>query len=211
MTMTIEGFIIGLGITLVIAFLLYLTSRGKVESLFSYLLIGIAFSCYAGYFDIWILTLDLSFVLYLVFQKRSQKSDKQGNFLINYPLSLLIIITLFQMFISGSTPTTIYTSSLAPDVNLTFNFDAQIGLIATVIGIASLTIIFTIQILGTGVSETGGRTLQIIVGYVGFWLMLSVFSSDFILDIPLFGIIFYLFLTMLNAIGLFKKMNGEGE
>ena len=60
-------------------------------------------------------------------------------------------------------------------------------------------------------SEIGSRTLQIIVGYVGFWLMLSVFSSEFILDIPLFGVIFYLFLTVLYAIGLFKKMNGENE
>ena len=211
MIMTIEGFIIGLGIALVIAFLLHLTSKAKIESFFSYLLIGIAFSCYAGYFDTWILILDLSFVLYLVFQKQSQKLDVKTSFLVNYPLSLLIIITLFQMFISGSTPSTIYTSSLTPDIALSFNFDVQIGLIATVIGIASLTIIFTIQILGTGVSETGGRTLQIIVGYVGFWLMLSVFSSDFILDVPLFGIIFYLFLTMLYAIGLFKKMNGENE
>jgi len=209
--MTTEGFIIGLGIALVIAFLLHLTSRGKIESFFSYLLIGISFSCYAGYFDLWILIVDLSFVLYLLFQKQSESLDKKTSFLVNYPLSLLIIITLFQMFISGSTPSTIYTSTLTPDIALSFNFDVQIGLIATVIGVASLTIIFTIQILGTGVSETGGRTLQIIVGYVGFWLMLTVFSGEFINGIPIFGLIFYLFLTILYAIGLFKKMNGESE
>jgi len=211
MTMTIEGFIIGLGISLVIAFLLHLTSRGKIESFFSYLLIGIALSCYAGYLDIWILILDLSFVLYLTFQKQSEKLDKKTSFLVNYPLSLLIIITLFQVFISGSTPSTIYTSTLTPDIALTFNFDAQIGLIATVIGVASLTIIFTLQLFGSGVSETGGHTLQLVVGYVGFWIMLTVFSGEFIGSIPLFGVIFYLFLTILYAIGLFKKMNNESE
>jgi len=209
--MTSEGFILGLAIALVISFLLYLTSRSKVESFFSYLLIGISFSCYAGYFDIWILILDLSFILYLVFHKNSQKLDKKTNFLVNYPLSLFVIITLFQMFISGSTPSTIYTSSLAPDVSLAFNFDAQIGFIASIVGIASLCIIFTIQILGSGISETGAKSLQIVVGYVGFWIMLSVFSNEFILEVPVFGLMFYIFLTILYAIGLFKKMSGEKE
>ena len=211
MTMTIEGFILGMAIALIVAFLLYLTSRSRIESLFSYLLIGIAFSCYAGYFDTWILIVDLSFVLYLLFQKYSQKTGKKIGFLVNYPLSLLIIITLFQMFISGDNPSTIYTSSLVPDVGFAFNFDAQVGLIATVIGIASLTIVLSIQIFGTGLSETGAHTLQLAVGYVGFWIMLSLFSNAFILAIPVFGLIFYLFLTILYAIGLFRKMTGENE
>lgn len=144
--------------------------------------------------------------------------------LIGITLAFMLVITLFSIisgnnFIGLITETVIdnniivngsTTSLEIPIDDIVFGIDPFIGGLALITVLAVLGAVITIQALGSGLSEGGSRIIMISVFYGGLWAILSLVASPLIIAIDTFGLLIYLTLTILFALGVISKYFGSG-
>ena len=144
--------------------------------------------------------------------------------LIGITLAIMVVITLFSIisgnsFIGLITETIIDNSVIVngsttsleiPVPEGTFGLDPLTGGLVLITALAILGAIISIQVVGSGIGEGGVRILMISFFYGGLWGILSIVSANLIIAIEAFGLLIYLMLTILYAIGVVSKYFGGG-
>ncbi|MGB5911852.1 MAG: hypothetical protein WBH31_11715 [Promethearchaeia archaeon] len=95
-------------------------------------------------------------------------------------------------------------------VSQDFYVDPLLGALVILTSIVVIAGVIGIQILGSGISESGHRTITICIIYAGIWTMLSVLASPLIFGITQFGGFIYVVITILYVIGVIKMIGGGG-
>lgn len=72
----------------------------------------------------------------------------------------------------------------------------------------AIVVVAGITVLGTGLSGLSQSILFLSVFYLGIWAMLSVAILNYVSGIPLFGMFFYLCITILYTIGFASEVTG---
>lgn len=144
--------------------------------------------------------------------------------LIGITLTILVVITLFSI-ISGNSFIAVLTqniidnsvivngSTTSLEIQLsdaTFGLDPITGGIALITALAFIGGAITVQVVGTGLSDNGSRIIMISLFYGGLWFLLSIIASPLIISIQEFGLLIYVSLTLLYAIGVVSKYFGAG-
>ena len=111
-----------------------------------------------------------------------------------------------ELIVNGST-----TSLEIPIEDIAFGLDPITGGLALITTLAVLGAIITIQVLGSGMSDNGSKIIMVSVFYGGIWVILSLVSYPMIVSIEIFGVLLYLILTILYAIGVVGKYFGGGS
>ena len=88
-----------------------------------------------------------------------------------------------------------------------FYIDPLVGALVILTAIIVIAGIIGIQILGSGLSDEGHRTVMICTIYAGLWTLLSVLSAPMIFSIEIVGAFIYIILTILYIIGVIKKIS----
>ena len=142
--------------------------------------------------------------------------------LIGLTLAFLMIITILSI-ISGNSFIGIIVENLVdnalivngtttsleiPIDDIAFGLDPITGGLALITTLAVLGALITVQIIGSGMSSNGSRIIMVSVFYGGIWVILSLVSYPMIISIEIFGVILYLMLTILYAIGVVGKYFG---
>lgn len=127
-------------------------------------------------------------------------------------VSVLTIVSLFNIIFQGSVGNVTYliqqnANYLNAISDFEFVLDDFYFAIGVLIGLLAIAILAGISLFGSGLSTESIRTILIIVGYASFWVFLSIFSIDLIIDIGIFGIIIYISLTMIYAKGMLDKIS----
>ena len=144
--------------------------------------------------------------------------------LIGITLAIMVVITLFSIisgnsFIGLITETIIDNSVIVngsttsleiPVPQGTFGLDPLTGGLVLITALAILGAIISIQVVGSGIGEGGVRILMISFFYGGLWGILSIVSANLIIAIEAFGLLIYLTLTILYALGVVSKYFGGG-
>ena len=144
--------------------------------------------------------------------------------LIGITLAIMVVITLFSIisgnsFIGLITETIIDNSVIVngsttsleiPVPEGTFGLDPLTGGLVLITALAILGAVISIQVVGSGLGEGGVRILMISFFYGGLWGILSIVSANLIIAIEAFGLLIYLMLTILYAIGVVSKYFGGG-
>lgn len=123
--------------------------------------------------------------------------------LIEMSLAIILVITFFNVIL-GATFTT-YNAGTSYGVNVGIN--EITGALAVVIALVALAVVVGIQVLGSGISEQSVKTIITVIGYASLWGVFSILSSNLIISIELFGLIIYLILTIIYAIGVMNKIS----
>lgn len=87
-------------------------------------------------------------------------------------------------------------------------FDLQTGVIAVIIVMLAVGIVAGIQVFGSGLSEISVKVIYTSIFFYTLWLLLSVFGLPSITAVPVFGWVFYFFLTLLYSVGIVGQING---
>lgn len=82
-----------------------------------------------------------------------------------------------------------------------------LGLIGVVLVLAT---IVGVRVVGIGLSETSIASLIQGMAWVSLFLLCSALSVGYILSIPVFGALFYTFLTLVFTVGLVGQMGSSG-
>ena len=145
--------------------------------------------------------------------------------IIGLTLTILIVLSLFNLILGGTligTITTVevdntalvngtITTFIVESQDVLFQIDvsilisAGIALITAVIVVALIT---GIQFLGSGLNPESAKIIIIITSYIGIWSTLSIIAFDLIISIEVFGGIIYISLTLGYAIGVIQRMSG---
>jgi len=95
--------------------------------------------------------------------------------------------------------------------NSNIRIDNSIYFIAIISIVAMLIFVSGFHILGSGFPDISIITLGKMVLFLSMWTMLSAWGYSSITDIPVFGSIFYIVLTLIYAIGCIMSIIGESE
>lgn len=90
-----------------------------------------------------------------------------------------------------------------------FYIDDLAGALVVLTGIIVVAGVIGIQILGSGLSDSGHKVIIYCLVYGGVWAMLSILASPLISQIEVFGSMIYIALTIAFVIGVIQKF-GEG-
>lgn len=123
--------------------------------------------------------------------------------LIEISLGLLLVITFFNVVLGSSFSN--YT--LESEYGATIGIDSITGALAIIIALIAIAVLIGAKILGSGLSEQSVRSILIIVGYGSLWGFFSILSMNLIIAIQIFGIIIYVLLTIMYAIGVMSKLS----
>ena len=83
-----------------------------------------------------------------------------------------------------------------------------IGMIAVILAVA---VGFSVQVVGTGLSENGSRMIIYSAFYVSLWVILSLLAEPLISSIDVFGSMIYMLLTVTYVVGIMKSyFGGDG-
>lgn len=93
---------------------------------------------------------------------------------------------------------------------LGFNMGSSLGVIGLVVAIIALATIAGLKILGSGVGEFSVQTIVVATSFVSLWALFSLMSMNLITQIPIFGVPFYFFITIMYAIGIFSSISAGG-
>ena len=143
--------------------------------------------------------------------------------LIGVCLMILIVLLIFSLILGesftsisdsvGVDNTSLVNGSLTtyeiPSQQVIFDIDPIIGGIAIIVAIGVATTIYGAHVLATGLSPASVRTLTIITGYTGLWIVLSLLAIDLIKSIAIFGNIIYIVITLGYTIGVIQKVSGS--
>ena len=108
-----------------------------------------------------------------------------------------------SVIVNGST-----TTLEIPLDDTVFGLDPITGGLALITALGVLGGIIAIQVLGSGLSESGSRIIMVSVFYGGIWAILSIVSYPMIVSIKIFGLLLYMIMTILFAIGVVSKYFG---
>ena len=100
------------------------------------------------------------------------------------------------------------TSTFSTAGSSSFYIDPVLGAIVIIIGLIVLASVFSIRILGSGLSGTMSRFLIVAIAYTGLWGMMSVLASPLINAIGIYGSMVYIALTFAFITGIIQKYTG---
>lgn len=123
--------------------------------------------------------------------------------LIEMSLAIILVITFFNVILGA----TFTTYNAGTSYGVTVGINEVTGALAVVIALVALAVVVGIQVLGSGISEQSVKTIITVIGYASLWGVFSVLSSNLIISIELFGLIIYLILTIIYAIGVMNKIS----
>lgn len=89
-----------------------------------------------------------------------------------------------------------------------FSMGTSLGIIGLVVAVIALAAVVGLKIVGSGIGEFSSRTIVLATGFVTMWGLFSVLAIGGITSIPLFGSVFYFFLTGLYTIGVLDIVGG---
>ena len=129
-------------------------------------------------------------------------------------LIILLCLTMFSIITGNDLITIVITKdySLLQNLNGTiselefeqivadFQFDAILQAIIWISIIASIIVLSSLNILGSGLSDTGSHWLGLGIFFVAIWTILSILSFPLIMSIKTIGFLIYLVLTIIYAI-----------
>ena len=93
------------------------------------------------------------------------------------------------------------------------NFYANLGagLLVVVSATVAVTCIAGFSFLGVGLNAVSVLAIFKATAYMGLWSVVSVLGSCLLLAIPIFGVLLFLFLTLVYSIGVFQSIGfGSG-
>lgn len=91
---------------------------------------------------------------------------------------------------------------------LGFNMGTSLGVIGLCVAVIALATIAGVKIVGSGIGEFSVRTIVIATAFISLWALFSLMSMNMITQIPIFGVGFYFFITIMYAIGMFTEIGG---
>lgn len=100
------------------------------------------------------------------------------------------------------------TSELGINITGDFALDPLIFAVVWIVVIGLIAIASGVSIIGTGLSEGGGRWLVYMVFFIALWIMFSTFPFPMIVAIQEAGLILYVLLTMVYAISCIMWIGG---
>lgn len=141
---------------------------------------------------------------------------------IGLPLLIMGILTFFSIFLGNNFISVAIDNVLGGTVIINgtestwgveysgyeFSIDTIVGAISILTVVAILAGVVGIQILGSGISESGHKTLTLCIVYGGLWFLLSTLSYSLIISIEVFGILIYVALTIVYVVGVIEKIAG---
>lgn len=145
--------------------------------------------------------------------------------IIGLTLAIMFVITIFSIIL-GNSLTGLFLENIIdnnqiingttdywgnPVNETTFGLDPITGGIALVVALVIVGAAIGITFIGSGLSDSSQRIILIGVFYIGIWVILSLLSSPLIVSIEIFGLLFYLTLTIAYAYGVVGKYFGTGN
>lgn len=146
--------------------------------------------------------------------------------LILYPLLMLIILSVFiQLMANTGVLDLTYSNSTSQSQsgNQTLNseeselqqetttalFDINMttGIVALIIALVAVGVVAGIHVLGSGLSDYSVQLIHKSCIYYGLWGVFSALSFMAFLNIPIFGLVLWLGLTLIYSIGFFQTLN----
>lgn len=107
--------------------------------------------------------------------------------------------------INGST-----TTFEIPIGNQTFGLDPMTAGISMIITFVAIGGALGISIFGSGLNTESIKIIMLGIFYISLWTLLSLLASNLIIAIEGFGLMIYLTLTILYALGVISKYFGGG-
>ena len=210
--------IVGLGLTVALAFALNYLLSGNNKTIFVFVLFFDALFVWAGILPVWSLIACLIISFTVTYYTRS--SEHNSGFLIGLCLGILLVLT-FLSVISGNSFVSFTTGGVVDITFLTngtvsstdvlnqsvvFVIDDLVGALSILVAIGTVIGLIGLHIFGAGLSDVSVSTMRTVLIYGGIWGLLSVLIYNLIVSIAIFGFLFYIGLTLFYVIGVFKKM-----
>lgn len=98
---------------------------------------------------------------------------------------------------------------LSPRFTTSFDMATSLGLIGVVVALVVIVSIATNRVFGTG--DFAGSAIFKTSAYITIWSVFSVLSIGLITGIPILGPFFYLFLTIIYALGVVNSVGNPGN
>lgn len=93
----------------------------------------------------------------------------------------------------------------------TFEIASSAGLIALVSVLIAFATLAGLKFMGFGLGELAQSAVFKGTAYIAIWGVFSVLALTLITAIPIFGPVFYLFLTILYALGVINQIGSPGD
>lgn len=100
--------------------------------------------------------------------------------------------------------------SQAADLNVSIS-DGSLMMIAIIVGLIVLAAVAGLKVFGSGISEVSVATIVKGTGFIAIWGILSLAAIGLITGVPIFGIAFYFFLTLLYTVGIMGQIGGGSD
>lgn len=88
----------------------------------------------------------------------------------------------------------------------TIEFDLETSMIAVLASFIIVAVIVGLNILGSGMTDFGGRALYKSLMFMGIWTLFTTLSSEMFFSIPLLGIFLYFFITFVYGLGIVEEI-----
>lgn len=88
-----------------------------------------------------------------------------------------------------------------------FYIDEFEGAIIILVIIVAIVAVIGLRIFNSGLSDSGIRTITIIIFYASLWGIFSVMAYDLIISIAIFGSFIYVILTIIFIMGVFQTIH----
>lgn len=93
----------------------------------------------------------------------------------------------------------------------TFEISSSLGLIALVGVLIAFATLAGLKFMGFGLGELAQSAVFKGTAYIAVWGVFSLLALTLITSIPVFGPVFYLFLTILYALGVINQIGSPGD
>lgn len=214
----IINWIFGIGILISLPIpLMWFTKKTKLIFL-SFLLCSACLVVRAGLLNYWIIILVLQVYAIFLYQAFGGKSMVPALLLILGVFSALSMFG-FGGVVAGSLETqsfagtqiingTVQTTLESNEYSSGFYIDPITGALVILIIIGIAVTALSIQVLGSGLGETGQTTARTVMIYVGIWALLSSLSLALLSSIPILGTSNWIILTVFYTISVMRSMRG---
>lgn len=122
-------------------------------------------------------------------------------------LFIMTVLTIISIILKGTFGgLTYYIASsmehLDDITDYAFVMDDFYMALSIIITIISIVAVLSLKFLGSGLSDSGIKTIMIITSYISIWILLTFYIRYLIIDIYLIGYIIYFLLTLLYTFGV---------
>lgn len=100
------------------------------------------------------------------------------------------------------------TSYEIEDWSINASFDLQTGVLALVIIMIAIGVVVGFNVVGSGPNSQATKIIYTSLFFFTLWGLLSVFGLPAIIAVPIFGWVFYFFLTLFYSVGIIQQING---